>query len=128
MNDQELKRVDDCIARARAFRITAAIGPATGWDPNAVEIGPWHEKYRQLHVPNFFRAYTVDRDDLVTALEGGAVDEARTLSTMRGLVHSQFRGWLQSEGVDPDDLDAMVAAYNVNPLAGLLEVYEISQK
>jgi hypothetical protein len=119
MNDHELERVDNFIARVRAFRITAAVGPATGWDADAAEIAPWHEKYPQLHVPNFFRAYTVNRNDLLAALEGGVVDEATTGSALRELMRNQFREWLQSERVDPDDLDPMVAAYNVNPLAGL---------
>jgi hypothetical protein len=122
MNDQELKRIDDFIARVRAFRITAAVGPATGWDADAVEIEEWHAKYHQLHVPRFFRAYTVDRDELIAALDGHVVDETTARRAMRELMQHQFRGWLQSENVDAGDLDGMVAAYDVNPLAGLPEV------
>jgi hypothetical protein len=119
MNDEQTRRIDDFIARVRAFRMTATIGSAMGWDADASEIDVWLEKYPKLHVPNFFRAYTVDRDDLHAALEGGVDDEIATRGTMRELIHRQFGEWLRNEGVHPDDLDAMVAAYNLNPLAGL---------
>src|SRR3954462_10905406 len=117
MDIEQLKRVDEFIARVRAFRMTAAIGPATGWDADAAKITSWHEKYPVLHVPNFFRAYTTNRDELIAALEGGDVDDATTRNAARELIHRQFRDWLRAEGVHPDDLDAMVAAYDLNPLA-----------
>src|SRR3954451_1117982 len=117
MDAKALEWVDDFIRRVREYRVSAEIGPATGWDPNAVEIEPWHEKYRRIHVPSFFRDYTVDRDELIAAMEGDAVNEATARRASRELVQQQFRAWLQCEDVDSRDLDAMAEAYDINPLS-----------
>src|ERR1051325_7722223 len=109
MNDEELNRIDAFITRIRAFRVAAAIGAATGWDANAVAIEPWHEKYHQLHVPRFFRDYSLDRDALTAAMEGHVVDETTLRHTMRHLLQCQFRRWLHSEDICASDLDPMVA-------------------
>jgi hypothetical protein len=121
MTVQEIQWLDDFLRRVAEFRVAAAIGPATGWDANAPEIEWWHEKYRGVHIPSFFRAYELDRDQLILALEGEALNEGAARRASRSLLRNQFSAWLRGEGVDAADLEAMVAAYNVNPLAGLPE-------
>jgi hypothetical protein len=119
MDNEETGFIDDFLSRVRAFRVSAAVGPQTGWDPNAPAIEPWHEKYPRLHIPQFIRAYEMDRDQIAEAMRGHPFSEAIVLRVTRDVLRRQFRDWLRGEGVSEGDLDAMVAAYDVNPLAGL---------